>query len=646
LKTISNTNLPRPASSFVGRQHERDELVALLGDGTRLVTLSGPGGSGKTRLAIEAASELVPAFKAGVFWVGLARLRDPSLVAEEIAQTLGAKVDLAEHVGDRGLLLLLDNFEQVVDAASALSELLQSCAHLKLLVTSRELLRIQGEVDFPVAPLAESEAVELFCARAQIGPDETVGELCRRLDDLPLAVELAAARISVLTPAQILERISQRLDLLKGGRDADPRQQTLRATIEWSHDLLGEAEKRLFTRLSVFAGGCSLEAAEQIAGADLDTLQALVDKSLLRHSGDRFWFLETIREFAVERLQQLPMAGEASSRHANWYAGFADRADERARGPEEAQWLDQLEAELGNMRAALAWFETTRAVVAFQTLSAALLAFWLERGHWREGVLWLKKALALGDGDPRARVRALIALCSLDNGYPTHLRPLALEIDRLATDLDDTVSRARAQTILGWAADADGDGDEAQRFHEQSVALARTSGDRWSLSHGLNNLGNQQMIKGNYDAAARTLAEALAIARELNFPDATGRAVLNLGLALLARGDTDRAADHLSEALTLFATTGSVAAGDTFLGLAALADATGEARKAARLLGASNRIVEEQGQPRDVHEAGLYENTQTAIRTTLGEQTAAQLFAEGEKMPRDEAISYALAGAG
>src|SRR5881392_2016115 len=278
LRTISNTNLPHPASSFVGRRRERDELVGLLGNGARLVTLRGPGGSGKTRLAIEAASELVPAFKAGVFWVGLARLRDPAVVAEEIAQTLGAKEELAKHVGERELLLLLDNFEQVVEAAPELSKLLQACPNLRLLITSRELLRISGEVEYPIPPLAQPEAVALFCVRAELEPDETIGELCRRLDDLPLAVELAAARTSVLTPAQILERIGSRLDLLKGGRGADARQQTLRATIAWSTELLSDEEQQLFARLAVFAGGCTLDAAEEVCNANLNILQSLVDK--------------------------------------------------------------------------------------------------------------------------------------------------------------------------------------------------------------------------------------------------------------------------------------------------------------------------------------------------------------------------------
>ncbi len=645
LKTISNTNLPHPASSFVGRQRERDDLVGLLGNGARLVTLSGPGGSGKTRLAVEVAAELVPSVKAGVFWIGLATLRDPTLVTETVAQTLGAKDGLVEHVGERELLLLLDNFEQVVEAAPELSKLLQACPNLRLLVTSRELLRISGEVEYPIPPLAEPEAVELFCVRAQLESDETIGELCRRLDDLPLAVELAAARTSVLTPAQILERLSQRLDLFKGGRDADPRQQTLRATIEWSHDLLSGGEKQLFARLAVFAGGCTLDATEEVCDADLDVLQSLVDKSLARHSGDRFWMLETIREFAIERLHQSPETHEMSSRQAAWYADLAERANEQLQGPEEAEWLDRLEAELGNLRAALAWFERTRAAAAFQTLGAALLSLWDERGHWREGEVWLEKALALGDSDARTRVQALIALCTL-LGYrnsAAEMKPLALEIDHLSTELNDTITRSRARELLGWVALADGDLDEAHRMHEQAVQLARVSGDRWSLTRALNNLGNVLLIRGEFDAAASTLAEALAISREVGFPDATGRVLTNLGFAVLSRGDAEKAAEHLSEALTLFATTGSVVAWTVLLGLAAVANTNDNPRRAARLLGASNQVAEEIGASREAYEASLYANTLAALHASLGDQGAAQLFAEGEKMQREEAIAYALA---
>jgi predicted ATPase len=532
----------------------------------------------------------------------------------------------------------------VVEAAPELSKLLEACPNLRLLVTSRELLRISGEVEFPVPPLAEPEAVELFYQRSRLEPDETITELCRRLDDLPLAVELAAARTSLLTPAQILERLAQRLDLLKGGRDADPRQQTLRTAIEWSHDLLSDDEQQLFARLAVFAGGCTLDAAEEVCDANLDILQSLVDKSLARHSGDRFWMLETIREFATERLHQSPETHEMSSRHAAWYADLAERANEQLQGPEEADWLDRLEAELGNLRASLTWFERTRAAAAFQTLGAALLSLWDERGHWREGEVWLEKALALGDSDARTRVRALIALCTL-LGYrnsAAEMKPMALEIDRLSTELDDTITRARARTLLGWVALADGDLDEALGMHEQAVQLARASGDRWSLVRALNELGNVLLIRGEFDAAAGTLAEALAISREVGLPDATGRVLTNLGLAVLSRGDAEKAAGHLREALTLFATTGSVAAWAALLGLAAVANTIDNPRRAARLLGASNHVAEEVGLSREAYEASLYENTLAAVHASLGDQAAAQLFAEGEKMLRNEAIAYAL----
>ena len=267
LKTISNTNLPRPASSFVGRAAEVAAVAALLQDGARLVTLTGPGGSGKTRLGIEAAASLVPSFTAGVFWVGLAPLRDPALVSETIGQVIGAKDGLAAHIGERQMLLLLDNLEQVVAAAPELAALLEACPQLRLLVTSRERLRVRGEVEYPVAPLADPEAVDLFCSRAQLEPDDAIRRLCRALDNLPLAIELAAARVAVLSPAQILERLSGRLDLLKGGRDADPRQQTLRTTIEWSHELLTHDDQALFERLAAFTGGWRLYAYEDVAAA-------------------------------------------------------------------------------------------------------------------------------------------------------------------------------------------------------------------------------------------------------------------------------------------------------------------------------------------------------------------------------------------
>ena len=301
LKTISNTNLPRPASSFVGRTRESEEVVSLLSDGTRLLTLTGPGGSGKTRLAIEAAGELVGRFRHGVFWVPLATVRDQELVASSIAQAVGARDELADHFGEKDTLLLLDNLEQVIGAATDLAGLLEACPNLRMIVTSRELLRVRGEVEYEVLPLAESDGVALFCERARLPASAVVEELCRRLDEIPLALELAAARAKVLTPEAIVARLGDRLDLFTSGRDAEPRQATLRATIGWSYELLSPDERALFRRLGVFAGGCSFDVAEAVCGADLDMVQSLVEKSLVRRTGDRFWMLATIQEYAVEQ---------------------------------------------------------------------------------------------------------------------------------------------------------------------------------------------------------------------------------------------------------------------------------------------------------------------------------------------------------
>ena len=325
----------------------------------------------------------MPEYKAGVFWVGLAALRDPALVTETISQTLGAKNGLVEHIGARELLLLLDNLEQVVAAAPELASLLERCPNLALLVTSRELLRVRGEIEYSVPPLASPEAVALFSERSGLEPTDEISELGARLDNLPLAVELAAARTKSLPVAQILERLSQRLDLLKGGRDADPRQQTLRATIAWSYDLLSDDEQELFARLSVFAGGCTLEAAEEVADADLDTLQSLVEKSLLRFSDERYWMLETIREYAGQLAERLKL-GPVSLRHAGYFLGLAERSSEE---------YHLLEAEHDNMRAALGYLSDAGAPEEL-LLVRALAHFWTLRGHLREGAEHVTAALA------------------------------------------------------------------------------------------------------------------------------------------------------------------------------------------------------------------------------------------------------------
>jgi predicted ATPase len=410
LKTISNTNLPRPTSSFVGREREIEELRNRLRDGARLLTLTGPGGSGKTRLALEVAGELVPQFKAGLFWVGLAPIRDPSLVLETIAQTLGAKDGLREHIGERELLLLLDNFEHVVEVAPELATLVEACPNLQLLVTSRELLRVRGEVEYPVMPLAEQDAVELFCARAGMEPNEAIGELCRALDNLPLALELAAARTSVLSPRQILDRVSERLDLFRGGRDADPRQQTLRATIEWSYELLSSQEQNLFARLAVFSRGCTLEAAQHVAGADIETLQSLVDKSLVRHTDERFWMLETIREAAAERLRDSHELTEIAGRHAQHFRVFAAHAELGLRGPSQSEELGRVEEDLDNVRSAIRWSLQEGDVDQALSIVVSLERFWSAQGRADEAIALVETALDRGADsvDEELHARALL----------------------------------------------------------------------------------------------------------------------------------------------------------------------------------------------------------------------------------------------
>jgi predicted ATPase len=334
LKTLYQTNLPIPATPFLGRERELGEVGTLLSrDDVRLLTLTGAGGSGKTRLALQAVASGADEYPQGVWWVPLAPVRDTAGVTETAARALGGASSLAEVIGDRRLLLLLDNFEHVIAAAPELTSLLSTCPNLDVVVTSRERLQLGGEHVYPVPVLARSDARELFLTRARaLRPDfqsnGSVDELCARLDDLPLALELAAARTTILSPEQLLGRLEARLDLLKGGRDADVRQQTLRATIEWSHDLLDGAEQHLFARLSVFRGGCTLEAAEAICGAELDELQSLVDKSLVRMRDDnRFWMLETIHEFAAERLFESGEEDELRRRHAEFLLALAESAN-------------------------------------------------------------------------------------------------------------------------------------------------------------------------------------------------------------------------------------------------------------------------------------------------------------------------------
>jgi predicted ATPase len=645
LKTISNTNLPRPVSSFVGREREVAEVVELLRDGARLVTLSGPGGSGKTRLAIQSAAELVPEFRNGVFWIGLAALRDPALVAETVAKTLGARDSLGEHVGERELLLLLDNFEQVIEAAAELASLLESCPNLSVLVTSRERLRVRGEVEYPVAPLQPPEAVELFCARSQLPPDDDIFELCARLDDLPLAVELAAARVSVLSPAQILERLSQRFDLLKGRRDAEARQQTLRATIEWSYDLLDEGERRLFARLSIFAGGCTVEAAESVVDADLDTLQSLVDKSLVRFADGRFSMLETIRQFARERLEEASEAEDVRRRRAAYFVELGELAKPELRAWGSSVWFDRLEAEHDNVRAVLGEaLEHGRAEVALR-LGGAVWLFWLARGFWSEGRRWLESALAAGaESEPRLRFDALWGAGLLAVWQDDLERGLAVadELFALSAETDSTSVRAVACDIAGLVADARGDWDSAAQLYAETAQLARELGDSWLLAIAVNNLGNVALNRGDYERALELFEESLASGREGQDQDRVARALVNLGLTTLMLGDVTRTGALMRDALTAARDIGLVEGFiGGFVGLGA-AYAREDPDRAARLIGRADKLCEETGS--DLHniEGRIRAETTEELLAKLGKDAYAAAYTEGRALTLEGALALAL----
>jgi predicted ATPase len=640
LKTISNTNLPRPASSFVGREAEVEDVVSRLQDGARLLTLTGPGGSGKTRLAIEAAATLVPQFKAGVFWVGLATIRDAALVSDTIAQTLGTEDVLAKHIGARELLLLLDNLEQVVESAPELGALVEACPNLTLLVTSRELLRVKGEVEYPVLPLAEPEAVELFCTRAQAEPDETVNALCRALDNLPLALELAAARTSVLSPKQILERLSKRLDLFKGSRDADPRQATLRATIAWSYDLLSHEEKQLFARLAVFAGGCTLEAAEEIADAELDILQSLVDKSLVRHAEERFWMLETIREFAIERLRESTDGEVLRRQHADHFLLLAEEAEPHLPAYDRV-WVETLEREHDNLRSAIDWLEAAEETQLALRLAGALGRFWLVKGFVREGHSTLARLLEEDLRPTLARAKALTALVNLSNADRKSRRN-ADEALALATELEDPAMIATAK--LGLASCfVEADLPRARLLYEESAEAFRELGDDHLVLVAIRSLAWAHALLGEDGRARELHEENLRLARELGNERIEAITLGVVALYAADDGHIEQAVAMLKESHALHVHVGDpVQMNFAVWRFAALLATAGHAAAATTVLSASEALASEIGVDLNSWDPTAMPETFEKIRAQLDEATIEKAWQEGRTLAVDQAVELAL----
>jgi predicted ATPase/DNA-binding XRE family transcriptional regulator len=708
--------LPAFPTSLVGREHEATVAAELLGrDDVRLLTLTGPGGVGKTRLALEAAARVAEgsrgAFADGAVFVPLAPLRDPGAVSSALAEALGVRdiagqsqtETLKQHLRDAQILVVLDNFEHLAQAVNVVADLLGACRGLTVLTTSRASLRITGEYQFPVSPLplpeaeaspgaagltARSAAVELFCQRARavapaFGLDAanaaTIAEICRRLDGLPLAIELAAARVKMFSPRALLERLDRRLQVLAGGaRDLPERQRTLRDAIAWSYELLDAAEQALFRSLSVFSGGCTLEAVEAVYGSEkdqraanvLETLASLVDNSLLgsragasagREDGEpRFTMLETIREYSAERLESCGEAERVRQKHALYYLKLAEAAQpETIVPPRKEWWWTPLEEEHDNLRAALHWTIRSREVDTATRLALALWRFWTAR-HLSEGRRWLEAVLEHEEAGatepaPQARRRAFLLL------------------------------------VAGILAARHGDYDRAVALDEESLALYRDLGHRKGTHAPLRELGTVAYHRGAYDEAVRLSEQALAVAREFGSASGSGLAVCNLADALRAQGDLERARVHLEESLSslqrqeeqVFIVNalvntlnrlGSIAcemgedarAAESYgeslglmwrfvgrayetvaclEGLASVAARQGRPERSARLLGASAALREEMGTPLPSIIRADHKHASEAAHEALGEAAFEAAWAAGYAMLFEEAITYALENA-
>ncbi|HLB18887.1 MAG TPA: tetratricopeptide repeat protein [Gaiellaceae bacterium] len=650
LKSLYRTNLPIPATPFVGREHELAEVCGLLED-ARLLTLTGPGGTGKTRLGLQAAAEVAERYADGIFWVPLAPLRDPELVLVTAGEVLGAREGLGEYLADKSLLLLFDNFEHVVEAAPGLSELLASCPNVHLLVTSRELLRVPGEQAYPVPPLEPEDGTELFVARARAAlpsfvAGDAVPKLCARLENLPLALELAAARVRVLSPEQLVERLSQRLDLLRAGRGVDPRQQTLRATIGWSYELLNEDEQRLFARLAVFAGGCTLESAEAVCDADLDTLASLVDKSLVRvREVGRFWMLETIREYAAERLEDGGEAEMLRRSHAEHFLALGEEAEPNTRHLYSDETIERLEQEHDNLRAALDHLADLGENELVLQLAGALADFWNEGGHVAEGRRRLESALQGQERPTAARARALTgaALMAYGSGDIPAASSIAGQALELHRRLGDARGAAFNLNVLCVAAIEEGDLEQAEQLAEESLALFREAGDEREAVAATRTLAFTYHSRGDLDRA-RTLHESnLAQAQALGFKETEAGTLGSLAMLAFQQGRMEDALALGKQNLLVSRDLGSLHAiaqslcrsASTFAVLA------GKADTAVQLLSCFEALREQIGVS-EAWVARMNEQTLSAIRARLDESAFAEAWEQGRALTIDEAVALAL----
>jgi predicted ATPase len=593
VRSLSQARLPVEPIPLLGRKRELGELLRLVGkDRARVVTVTGPGGIGKTSLVTAAAAELVESFAEGVTLIELAAIRDPDLVPSVIAEGLGAEGDPTVQIADRELLLVLDNLEQVIAAAGDVARLLSACPNLGVLTTSREPMRIAGEREFPLKPLAEAPAVELFRQRAeavlpQFSADyDLLAEICRRLDSLPLAIELAAARVKVLPPGELLGRLDRRLPLLTASRrDLPERQQTLRATIAWSFDLCSADEQELFGRLGVFSGGFTLDAAEAVCDAGLDAFQGLLEKSLVRREGERFSMLETIREFAVERLEETGQGGELRRRHAEYFTELAEDVETEHLGPAQAPLREQFRTEWDNIRAALGWAVESGETEQGLRLAGALAIVWLDqnvavegegwfrtlfesaataddavrakalmaasmvagvRSHFEQAAEWGEEALryfrAAGSEEGIAWALTTTALIPMELGRPEEAGPMLEEAEALNRKVGNSGGIRRVLHLRGLQASAVGDLDEGRRLFRETAELSRQEDDTFSAASSLHSLGDVELDAEETEAAEAAYRDGLRSAWDTSADRLVCYCLAGLAATAAARGGAERAA--------------------------------------------------------------------------------------------------------
>jgi non-specific serine/threonine protein kinase len=685
---IGHVSLPRPLTSFIGRERELAQAKRLL-QGSYLVTLTGPGGSGKTRLCIALAAAVAAEFPDGVYFVPLAPVRDPQLVPSTIAQSIGLQDardrPLMEHLvsqlRERQLLIVLDNFEHLLAGAPVVTRLLQETSAMRILVSSRSSLRVSGEQECPVPPLAvpdpaarptaasvaACDSVRLFAERAAAavpgfavtdGNAPAVAQIARKLDGLPLAIELAAARVKLLPADAILPRLERSLGLLTGGsRDLPDRQQTLRATIAWSYDLLTEGARRLLAACSVFAGGASLEVIETVCGTAvdiglpvLDGLQELADQSLLRQvrapgpAPARYAMLETIREYAAERLDQMPEAEAARGAHAAAFLAVVETGGRPHAGLARMQWLERVAAEHNNIRAALSWYREHDPPTALR-LAAWMAAFWSLRGHHTEGRQRLGELLGTVSEPSMARVSALngAAWLAIDQGGYAEAAGLLGESIGISHALGDTAGEAIATGYLGRCMMSNRDLAAGVRHIERAVTLVSGTNDRPAAAFVTFYSGLIALITGHLETASGLFARCAAMAAELGLEPLNARARQMLGFPLLELGELAPARAALAESFPV-----CMEVGDRWVvqiglaGFIGLAAKTGRTRLALRLAGAGNayRDANEFSMPVPIQE--MVDRWLAPARAKAG-PSAERLVTEGRRLTPEEAVGLVLA---